>query len=96
MPHASGSVGPPFGTGAVFQPSAVPPGIDGRDGFVLTKHQKTEPNAKDDYIDVSRCFGKYLSQGDIEFDYDEIETGGDMKAGWYYGVKNLVLVRRIA
>jgi hypothetical protein len=68
-----------------FAPDRVPQGIDSRGGFILLKEERTSPSAKDSAIDLYT----YPVETRISFDYSDIEGDGEMKAGYYYGVKNV-------
>jgi len=85
MPHTVGKIGPAFKTGAVFTPDSVPAGVDARGGFFLTTHRKDDREAKNDIIDL----GNFEYNSALEFDYVDLDSGGETQAGYYYGVSNL-------
>jgi hypothetical protein len=85
MPHTVGKIGPAFQTGAAFVPIPVPAGIDARGGFFLTARRRSDPEAKNDVLDLS----DFEYKSELEFDYVDLESGGETRAGYYYGVSNL-------
>ncbi len=86
MPHVAGEVTWANQSGGNFAPDSVSQGIDTRGGFILLTREKNALDAKDSSIDILDMF---RPEARISFDYSEVESGGDMKAGYYYGVKNL-------
>ena len=88
MPHATGSVViGAYQTGADFAPDVADSGIDTRGGFFLTADAR---NTQVEYrkIDLLQMFGN-VSGVKISFDYSDISSGAETKAGWYYGVINI-------